>query len=120
MALLVPLQTGRPGALGWLVGLDPTTSSFTGRRSAIELQPPYGRLLAIRASKSRSTTTMVGPEGIEPSTPALRGRCSNQLSYGPKWSGIRDLNPFLQLGKLTLSPSTNPAWKATNCASRNC
>ncbi len=27
-----------------------------------------------------------GQEGLEPSTPCLRGRCSNQLSYWPKTS----------------------------------
>ena len=27
---------------------------------------------------------MVGPGGLEPPTPALSTRCSNQLSYGPK------------------------------------
>ena len=27
---------------------------------------------------------MVGPGGLEPPTPALSRRCSNQLSYGPK------------------------------------
>jgi hypothetical protein len=27
--------------LGWLMGLEPTTSSSTEKRSAIELQPPY-------------------------------------------------------------------------------
>ena len=26
---------------------------------------------------------MVGPAGLEPATPALSTRCSNQLSYGP-------------------------------------
>ncbi len=26
---------------------------------------------------------MVGPVGLEPTTPCLKGRCSNQLSYGP-------------------------------------
>ena len=27
---------------------------------------------------------MVGPGGLEPPTPALSTRCSNQLSYGPE------------------------------------
>ena len=27
---------------------------------------------------------MEGPVGLEPTTPCLKGRCSNQLSYGPK------------------------------------
>ena len=27
---------------------------------------------------------IVGPEGLEPSTPVLSGLCSNQLSYGPE------------------------------------
>jgi hypothetical protein len=26
---------------------------------------------------------MEGPLGLEPRTPCLKGRCSNQLSYGP-------------------------------------
>ena len=29
---------------------------------------------------------MVGPGGLEPPTPALSTRCSNQLSYGPNVS----------------------------------
>jgi hypothetical protein len=28
---------------------------------------------------------MVGPRGFEPLTPALSARCSNHLSYGPKY-----------------------------------
>ena len=32
--------------------------------------------------------SLVGLDGLEPSTPALSRRCSNQLSYRPK-SGIR-------------------------------
>ena len=27
---------------------------------------------------------MEGPLGLEPRTPCLKGRCSNQLSYGPE------------------------------------
>lgn len=30
-----------------------------------------------------SLNLLVGPEGVEPSTPCLRGRYSNLLSYGP-------------------------------------
>ena len=30
---------------------------------------------------------MVGPDGLEPSTPALSRRCSNQLSYEPYFEG---------------------------------
>ncbi len=28
---------------------------------------------------------MVGPDGLEPSTPRLSSACSNQLSYEPGW-----------------------------------
>ena len=30
---------------------------------------------------------MVGPDGLEPSTPRLSSACSNQLSYEPKLKG---------------------------------
>src|SRR6187399_1721681 len=39
-----------------------------------ELQPPH----------SKSTASLVGLDGFEPSTPALSRRCSNQLSYRPR------------------------------------
>ena len=32
------------------------------------------------------TFILEGPEGLEPSTPGLRGPCSNQLSYGPAFA----------------------------------
>ena len=35
-------------------------------------------------TKSRSGKKMVGLIGLEPMTPALSRRCSNQLSYRPK------------------------------------
>ena len=31
---------------------------------------------------------MVGPGGLEPPTPALSTRCSNQLSYGPNENSL--------------------------------
>jgi hypothetical protein len=33
---------------------------------------------------------MVGPDGLEPSTPRLSSACSNQLSYEPKHGKIAD------------------------------
>ena len=34
---------------------------------------------------------MVGPDGLEPSTPRLSSACSNQLSYEPKSGNETDL-----------------------------
>lgn len=34
-------------------------------------------------TKMPEFTNMEGPVGLEPTTPCLKGRCSNQLSYGP-------------------------------------
>ena len=31
---------------------------------------------------------MVGPDGLEPSTPRLSSVCSNQLSYEPLFGGV--------------------------------
>jgi hypothetical protein len=38
--------------------------------------------------------SMEGPVGLEPTTPCLKGRCSNRLSYGPAF-GIWPANNSL-------------------------
>ncbi len=44
---------------------------------------------------------MVLPEGFEPSTSALEGRCSIQLSYGSRLEQVKGIGP------------SQPAWKAS-------
>ena len=41
-------------------------------------------------SENVGVLCMEGPLGLEPRTPCLKGRCSNQLSYGPT-NRFRDL-----------------------------
>ena len=36
----------------------------------------------------RPAGEMVGPDGLEPSTPRLSSACSNQLSYDPEIGGL--------------------------------
>ena len=36
---------------------------------------------------------MVGPDGLEPSTPRLSSACSNQLSYEPRENGLGPNRP---------------------------
>ena len=36
-----------------------------------------------KAPEEADFSTLEGPVGLEPTTPCLKGRCSNQLSYGP-------------------------------------
>ena len=36
----------------------------------------------------KSRLEMVGPNGLEPSTSSVSGKRSNQLSYGPKPTGV--------------------------------
>ena len=41
---------------------------------------------------------MVGPDGLEPSTPRLSSACSNQLSYEPKLENGSDLIEVVAIG----------------------
>ena len=41
-------------------------------------------LLQRNAPTKCECVSLEGPMGLEPMTPCLKGRCSNQLSYGPK------------------------------------
>ena len=42
----------------------------------------------------------MGLEGLEPPTYCLEGSCSIQMSYWRVWSGRRESNPHIQLGRL--------------------
>ena len=45
---------------------------------------------------------MVGPDGLEPSTPRLSSACSNQLSYEPigNWQFLRIVNVLGGAGRV--------------------
>ncbi len=52
------------------------------RTKLVDFETSYSpRLPKLR---SRTACEMVGPDGLEPSTPRLSSACSNQLSYEPK------------------------------------
>ena len=56
------------------------------------LSLPMPLVAALRSFKCHQIfpcrENLVGPEGLEPSTPVLSGLCSNQLSYGPEFKCI--------------------------------
>jgi hypothetical protein len=43
----------------------------------------------------QSVFFMEGPVGLEPTTRGLKGRCSNQLSYGPACINTGNLTPYI-------------------------
>ena len=56
--------------------------------STIYLSDAGSRLLGFSLAGEPLTPLvfrLMGPEGLEPSTPVLSGLCSNQLSYGPEF-----------------------------------
>ncbi len=61
---------------------------------------------------------MVGPGGLEPPTPALSTRCSNQLSYGPDPSdALRPSGSHTWNGALVEPIGIEPT---TCCLQSNC
>ena len=49
-----------------------------------EISPIYRYGSNEKAPEGAEFTNMEGPVGLEPTTPCLKGRCSNRLSYGPQ------------------------------------
>src|SRR5207244_11131707 len=83
------------------------------------------RIVAVarRAAGSRKARlsgpfTSIGETGFEPATARPPAGCATSLRHSP-WqaSGRRELNPFLELGRLPCSQNTSPA-RATQCYRR--
>ena len=50
---------------------------------SVMLEIKVSKKAAHCATVSEKDSNLEGPMGLEPMTPCLKGRCSNQLSYGP-------------------------------------
>ena len=69
---------------------------------------------------SYSPYNLVGLDGLEPSTPALSRRCSNQLSYRPVLEdGDRDQEPRMQRPAPTRTRSHRSPGILSSVSSRN-
>ena len=61
---------------------------FWWRLTGSNRRPPACKAGALPAELNPHLYSMVGLVGLEPTTPALSTRCSNQLSYRPFWISI--------------------------------
>ena len=122
--------------MGWLMGIEPTTTGITIRDSTTELQPPSENESVQPGNSGATYQLLACPTGIEPVTPSLEGWCSIRLSYGhhsnrilpqisTNWSGWRDLNSRHPGPKPGALPGcATPRKKADSCkltsAQRRC
>ena len=70
----------------------PLTSKSTlnfQRTKSVDFESSY-LFHSLPNPRFHTSCEMVGPDGLEPSTPRLSSACSNQLSYEPKWENGRD------------------------------
>ena len=103
---------------GWLTGIEPAASAATERRSTkwatvtilLPILPSFclswvRRRACTEADVRRLKCSQEESNFYFP----LRRRTLYPLSYGSSMSGIGESNSSIQLGKLTLNRSTNPA-----------
>ena len=79
------------------VGFEPTTDRLTADSSTTELLRNNYKLLVF-------TKTMVGLNGLEPSTSRLSGVRSNQLSYRPIMERVKGIEPSSTAWKAVVLP----------------
>src|SRR5207245_7532309 len=72
----------------------------------------------IAKEPENSGSLLIGETGFEPATARPPAGCATRLRHSP-WqaSGRRELNPFLELGRLPCNQNTSPA-RATQCYRR--
>ena len=82
---------------------------------------PLGRSEGSQAQKKLQwSISVVSREGLEPSTPGLKGPCSNQLSYRPKGSILLyTINFVFSTQKLKKNPLNQNSAKLPSSATSN-
>ena len=84
-------------------GLEPPISCIRNRRVALTLRPEFGIVSGFVSLVARASRPQFKEKAGE--TPALPGN----LGHYRIWSGIRNSNPFLQLGRLRHNLYANAA-----------
>ena len=74
----------------------------SGKVYTTQISPLYRLRESKKESKDSTFDYMVIREGLEPSTPSLRGSCSNQLSYRTKLCLLYHISSLLGRGEIEL------------------